>query len=339
VPANLPPQYFEAEKVYRRATTPAEKVEALETMLAVMPKHKGTDHLRGELRGRLAAVRQQAERQGGGAARTQLYTVRREGAGQAVLVGLPNAGKSQLLGALTHAAPKIGPYPFTTQLPQPGMLSVGNAQMQLVDLPPVVAGATPGWLGALVRQADVLLLVVDLGSDVLEAWETLEEVLGAMRVRPVAPGAPEVAGAGEGEGDEPAGLRPKKALVAGTRRDLPGAGDNLELLDLAVEHRLPLLAVAAPSHEGLAELRQALFDALDVIRVYTRPPGQPPDRSRPFVLPRGSTIEALADSIHHDLGRRLQRATLWGTSGKFDGQRVGREHVLEDGDVVELHER
>jgi ribosome-interacting GTPase 1 len=336
VPANLPPQYFEAEKTYRRATTPAEKVEALETMLAVMPKHKGTDHLRGELRGRLAAVRQQADRQGGGTARTQLYVVRREGAGQAVLVGTPNAGKSQLLAALTHAAPKIGPYPFTTQLPQPGMLSVGNAQLQLVDLPPVVAGATPGWLGALVRQADVLLLVVDLGGDVLEAWETLDEVLGAMRVRLVAPGAPELDGE---EADEPAGLRPKKALLAGTKRDLPGAGDNLELLELAVEHRLPLFAVAAPTGGGLAELREALFDALDVIRVYTRPPGQPPDRSRPFVLPRGSTIEALADAIHHDLGRRLQRAALWGTSGKFDGQRVGREHVLEDGDVVELHER
>jgi ribosome-interacting GTPase 1 len=336
VPANLPPQYFEAEKTYRRATTPAEKVEALETMLAVMPKHKGTEHLRGELRARLAAIRQQAERPSGGAARAQLYTVRREGAGQAVLVGLANCGKSQLLAALTHATPKIGPYPFTTQLPQPGMLAVGNAQLQLVDLPPVVAGATPGWLGALVRQADVLLLVVDLGGDVLEGWETLLEVLGAMRVRPVAPGSPD---ADEGEADEGAGPRPKKALVAGTKRDLAGAGDSLELLELAAEDRLPLLAVAAPSGEGLAELRQALFDALDVIRVYTRPPGKPPDRSRPFVLPRGSTIEVLADAIHHDLGRRLQRATLWGTSGKFDGQRVGREHVLEDGDVVELHER
>jgi hypothetical protein len=262
--------------------------------------------------------------------------VRREGAGQAVLVGGPNAGKSQLLAALTHAAPKIGPYPFTTRLPQPGMMTVADAQLQLVDLPPVVAGATPAWLRALVRQADALLLVVDLGGDALGEWDTLQEELQAMRVRPVAPGAPDGPAGGP---DDAAGLQPRRALLTGTKHDLPGAAENLELLELAVEQRLPLLAVSAPSGEGLARLRQALFEALDVIRVYPKPPGQPPDRARPFVLRRGSTIEALADAIHHDLGRRLHHATLWGASGKFGGQRVGREHVLQDGDVVELRER
>jgi ribosome-interacting GTPase 1 len=334
MPANLPPQYYAAEKEYRRARTPAEKIEALETMLAVMPKHKGTEHLRGGLRARIAALTQQAERQAGGAARAQLYTVRREGAGQAVLVGLPNAGKSQLLASLTKAAPKVADYPFTTQLPQPGMMPVDSAQVQLVDLPPVMAGVTAGWQRALIRQADLLLLVIDLAEDPLADWAALQGELAACRLSLVAP---------DNTPDEPAasevGERPKKAIVVGTKLDRPDGDEHLELLQLEVAGQLPVIAVSATAGTGLETLGQAIFAALDVIRVFTKPPGQPADRRRPFVLARGSTVGDLADAIHHQLREQLQYAAIWGNSGRFSGQRVGRDHVLEDGDVVELHER
>jgi ribosome-interacting GTPase 1 len=343
MPANLPPQYFEAEKAYRRARSPAEKIEALETMLAVMPKHKGTDHLRAELRARIAALTEQAERQAG-AARAQLYTVRREGAGQVALVGLPNAGKSQLLAVLTNATPKIADYPFTTQLPQPGMMPFENVQVQLVDLPPVVPGETPGWQRALIRQADVLLLLVDLSEDPLSDWETLQQELAAMRVLPVAPDRQASADEDEEDAQTPQedripGAYRKKALLAGTKYDAPGAAECYELLALEVGDRLPLFAISSATGQGLEALRRALFDALDVIRVYTKPPGRPADRTRPFVLPRGSTIDDLADAIHHELREKLRYAVVWGESGKFSGQRVGRQHVLEDEDVVELYER
>jgi ribosome-interacting GTPase 1 len=340
MPANLPPQYYEAEKEYRRARTPAEKLEALETMLAIMPKHKGTDHLRGDLRARMAALTQQAERQGG-AARATPYVVRREGAGQVALVGLPNAGKSQLLAALTHATPKIADYPFTTQLPQPGMMPVDNAQVQLVDLPPVVPGDTPGWLRALIRQADLLVLVVDLSEDPLADWDALQAELEAMRLAPRAPGAEAGADDVDGMGGPVTaeGLRPKKVLVVATRLDAPDASDALALLGLEVGERLPLLGVSPITGEGLDMVRRAIFGALDVIRVYTKPPGKPADRSKPFTLPRGSTVDDLADAIHHELREKLRYAALWGASGRFGGQRVGREHVLEDEDVVELIER
>ncbi|MGH2369134.1 MAG: TGS domain-containing protein, partial [Chloroflexota bacterium] len=213
-----------------------------------------------------------------------------------------------------------------------------NAQVQLVDLPPLVGGATPPWQRALLRQADVLLLLVDLSQDPLSDWTTLQDELATMRMLPVPPGA----AAGEGD-DAPdggvGGAIPKKALLVGTKRDLDGAGENGELLALEVEDRLPLFAVSGTTGAGLEALRQAVFDALDVIRVYTKPPGKPPDRTKPFTLPRGSTVGDLADAIHHDLQQKLQYATLWGASSKFGGQRVGRDHALEDQDVVELHER
>jgi ribosome-interacting GTPase 1 len=335
MPANLPPQYFEAEKVYRQARSPAEKIEALETMLAIMPKHKGTDHLKAELRARIARLTQDAQRQAGGAARAQLYEVQKEGAGQAVLVGLPNVGKSALLAALTDATPKVADYPFTTQLPQPAMVPIDNVQVQLVDLPPVVPDATPPWQRALVRQADLVLLVVDLSGDPLTEWATLAEELPRMRVAPIPPNA---RSDDAGEGMPPAGEAiPKKALLVATRYDTPGAEDALELLVLDVEDRLPILAISSTTGAGLEELKRCLLDALDVVRVYAKPPGKPPDREKPFVLKRGSTIEDLADAIHHDLRRKLRYGVLWGASSKFSGQRVGRQHRLEDEDVVELY--
>jgi uncharacterized protein len=328
MPANLPPAYHEAERVYRGAKSPAEKLEALETMLAVMPKHKGTDHLKAELRARMARLTQEAQRQAGGAARVQLYAVQKEGAGQAVLVGLPNVGKSALLAALTGATPKVADYPFTTQLPQPAMMPVENVQVQLVDLPPVIPDATPPWQRALVRQADLLLLVVDLSQDPLTEWTTLQEELPKMRVVPTAPGA-------HPDGTEEQVHRP--ALLAATRCDAPDAADNLELLRLEVDGRLPVLPVSATTGAGLEELKHRLLAALDVIRVYAKPPGRPADRDKPFVLKRGSTVEDLADQVHHELRQRLRYAVLWGASGKFSAQRVGRHHQLEDEDVVELY--
>jgi uncharacterized protein len=332
MPANLPPQYYEAEKVYRHARTPSEKIEALETMLAIMPKHKGTDHLRGELREKIARLTQEATRQAGGAARARLYEVQREGAGQAALVGLPNVGKSQLLAALTDARPKVADYPFTTQLPQPAMMPVENVQVQLVDLPPLVPGETPGWLRALVRQADLDLLVVDLTQDPLAAWATLRDEMATLRLLPVAPGtAPSEAD------EEPGHPIPKKSLLVATHRDAPESADNLELLAMEVAGQLSIHAVSGVTGVGLDELRRAVFAALDVIRVYTKPPGKPADRTKPFVLPRGSIVEDLADAIHHELREKLKYAVLWGASGKFAGQRVGRQHVLEDEDVVEVY--
>jgi ribosome-interacting GTPase 1 len=326
MPTNLPPQYFEVEKEYRAARTPQEKIEALERMLAIMPHHKGTDHLRAELRTRISKHQQEAERQRASGTRTDFYSVRKEGAGQVALVGLPNAGKSALLRALTGAPAKVADYPFATQLPQPAMMPFEDIHVQLVDGPPVVPGETPGWLRGLFRQADLLLLVLDLAEDPLAQLRALEGALeGAslVLVRPDAEISPDAL------------PRPRRAILVANKLDLPGTEDSLELFALELGERLPLEAVSAERGDGLDELRRRVVAALDIVRVYAKPPGRPPDLQKPFVLHRGATIQDLAETIHKDLPQKLRYAVLWPTH--HPPQRVARDYLLHDRDVIELH--
>jgi uncharacterized protein len=326
VPANLPPDYYRVEEQFRQARTNQEKIELLETMLAIMPKHKGTDHLKADLRAKLAKLQEEGERKKGGT-HAALYSVRKEGAGQVALIGPPNAGKSRLVSMLTGASPKVGDYPFTTQQPFPAMLPVDNVQIQLVDLPPVAAELTPHWLSSIARQADLLLLLLDLSFDPLADLDLALEELRRLRLAPAGEGA-------EGIGED--GILRKRALVAANKLDAPDAPDNLELLRLELGGRLPLVPVSAATGENLEELKRQLFRALEIIRVYTRAPGQQEvDHRHPYVMPRGSTVGELAESVHKDLLRELKYALVWG-SGKFAGQRVSREFVLADEDTVEI---
>jgi ribosome-interacting GTPase 1 len=310
MPANLPPDYFAAESAFRAATTPRARLEALERMLAVMPHHKGTDHLRAELRSRMAKVGQELSRQHGGA-HADLYAVHREGAGQAALVGAPNAGKSTLLQALTGATARVGEYPFTTQLPQPAMMPFEDIQVQLVDLPAVSPGLTPAWIRGIVQTADLLLLLVDLDADPTSDLATIRSELEALREEP------------------------RVEMVVGTKCDLAAADDGAELLRLELQEELPLLVTSSSTGVGLETLRERIVQALDVVRVYAKPPGRPPDSTRPFVLHRGATVEDLAGAIHHELRHKLQYAVRWPAAG--GPLRVAHNYVLQDRDVIELH--
>ena len=330
MPANLTAQYKAAEERYRQATLHDEKLDALREMLALLPKHKGTEKLQGDLRKRIAKLEDEGEH----AARSGHHGpdpghVKKEGAGQWVLLGPPNAGKSSLLKALTHAHPEIADYPFTTRAPQPGMTQVEDVQVQLVDTPAVAAGHTDAWLPNLARNADGLLLVLDVtADDVEEAWRALLELLDHARVWPRTRPLP--------EGGSPL-LQPKPVLVLGNKCDGDGDGTFAALAKEAVGGDLPFLAVSAASGDGLAALRPLLFRELHRIRVHTKEPGHPPDAGKPFVLPEGATIEDLARQVHQDLAARLKFARLWGSHARFDGQQVDRHHALADGDVVELH--
>jgi uncharacterized protein len=325
VPANLPPDYYAAESAFRAATTPQAKLEALERMLAVMPHHKGTDHLRAELRTRMAKVHQELSRHHSGS-RTDLYVIHREGAGQVAFVGPPNGGKSSLVCALTGATARIADYPFTTQLPQPAMMAFEDIQVQLVDLPAVSPGTTPPWMRGILQAADLLLLVIDLDTDPTSDLEVVRSELAGLRVMLRSPGT--------GSTSDWA-VTSRRALVVGSKSDLAAAADGAELLRLELQGALPFLATSAQAGTGLNALRAGIVEALDMVRVYAKPPGRPTESGRPFVLERGATVEDLADRIHHELRQKLVYAVRWPDHGS--PLRVAHDYVLQDRDVIEIH--
>ena len=328
MPANLPPQYFEAEQRYREARTAPEKLEALKQMLAIMPKHKGTEKLQAELKRKIAKVKEEAHRGRKGGSRGYTTYVEKEGAGQVTLAGLPNTGKSRLVATLTHASPEVADYPFTTRRPQPGMMPFENVQIQLVDLPPLSREYMEPWVTGIIRVSDAILLAVNLGSE--EVLEELEEALAILKEHKIKPVPREV------ERNPYASVAEKRTLVVGTHLDVPGAKENAEVLTELLAGRFPFVSVSLETGEGVETLRRALFDLLELVRVYSKPPGKEPDLTRPFVFRRGATLEDFAASVHKDFVERLRFARVWGPH-KFEGQRVNREYVLEDGDVIELH--
>jgi ribosome-interacting GTPase 1 len=330
MPANLTPGYKEAEERYRQASDHDEKVAALREMLALLPKHKGTEKLHADLKKKLA----KHEEEGAHVARSGHHApdpghVKKEGAGQWALVGPPNAGKSALLAALTHAHPEIADYPFTTRTPQPGMMEYEDVLVQLVDTPAVAAGHTDAWLPGLVHGADGVALVLDVVDDELEAdWRALLELLERARVSP------------RGRPDPPDAsplLARLPVLVLANKCDLDGDGTFAALARETIGDALPFLPVSATRGDGLDALRPILFRELRRVRVHTREPGKKADSGRPFVLAAGATIEELARLVHQELAAHLKFARIWGKTARFDGQQVDRHHVLDDGDVVELH--
>jgi len=324
MPANLPPQYFEAERNFRLAKSPEEKIAALEEMLAIMPKHKGTDHLRAELRGRIAKLTQLATKKSG--AHRASMAIEKEGAAQVAVIGLPNAGKSQLVASITNASPAVAEYPFTTHKATPGMMEFENIQIQLIDTPPLAPPSIEWWLRHMLIRADALLLVVDLNEAPLTQMEGITAQLEKIRIV-----------IGERKAEEPGTiLYQKKALIIGSKLDLNNASENYPALKNKYEEQLPVMAISAKEGIGLEELKRAIYQMLDIIRVYTKTPRQKPDFNDPIILKRGSTLEDAAAAVHKDFAQKLKYARIWG-SGKHDGLMAKRNHILKDGDVIELH--
>ncbi len=325
MPANLPPQYFEAEKRFRSAKEPEEKIAALQEMLAIMPRHKGTDKLHAMLRQKIARFSQEAERKYATARRAGFY-ISKEGAGQVMLVGPANAGKSQLLAVLTEAIPEIAEYPFTTKNPIPGMMKFEDIQIQLVDTPPIGRKEVRVLLSNVLRNADLIAIVIDLSREPVSQVEAALQGLREARIEPLTDDGTQIT----------PGSYPRKMLVVGNKNELAGSKENWERLRSQYSNKFPLVPISAREGGGLEEFKRTVYQTLDIIRVYTKTPGSKADLTDPMILEKGSTLGEAAESLHKDFYQNLKYAVVWG-SGKYDGQRVSKEHILQEGDIVEFH--
>ena len=328
MPANLPPEYHKIEAELRTARTAEEKIGIYERLIAVIPHHKGTDKLIAMYRQKIAKAREEGERQASTAKHAPAHKIERTGAGQVVLAGPPNAGKSSLVKALTGAEAEVADYPFTTRQPAPYMMPFENVKIQLVDTPPVSGDLMETWFPEMVKMADALLLVADLSDP--DAAGALDGIVGRLRERKI-----ELVRA---DTDVPPPYFPfrKRTLLAANKIDLEGAPQAFEELNVLVEGPFERIAVSAGTGRGLEPLRRAVFGLLRVVRVYSKIPGKKTERESPFTLRTGSTVMDMAKAVHKDFSEKLQYARVWNASG-LDGLRVNRDYVLADEDVVELH--
>jgi len=349
MPANLSPEYRQAEQAFRSAHDPRERLECLKEMLRTIPKHKGTEHIQADIKSRIRELTRELSLPHGGPVRAGAgHTISHEGVAQICLVGPPNAGKSNLHSLLTGSKAEIAQFPYTTRQPLPGLLSFQDIAFQLIDLPPISAERIEPEVVGFLQATDAVWLVLDLADP--GCSEQLLTLCTQLRQRGIT-----LSGRWPGRGDPvQAGIVPLEAakkeptldpfavelptLLVANKCDLDPDPDEISVLEELAGVRFPAVATSAVTGAGISLLAPFLFDALGIVRVYTKTPGKPPEKTRPFTVRRGATVVEVARLVHQDLASTLKYARVWG-SGPFEGQQVGPEHLVADGDIVELHAR
>jgi len=344
MPANLTADYRKAEAAFRQAREPKDRLDCLKEMLRTIPKHKGTDHLQADIKSRIKDMTGElAGPAKGGKRKGPVHSIRPEGAAQVALSGPPNAGKSSLHARLTGSKTETGPYPLTTREPIPGMLPYEDTHIQLIDLPPVSADYMESWIVNALQPADGVLLVIDLSDP--ECVDQVPVILRRLAEKKVYlleqwPGFDPVMAANTGlspDEDDPFRIELPALLVA-NKSDLDPEPDEVRILEELLGLKFPAVTCSAETGDGCDQIGPLLFKGLQIQRVYTKTPGKPFKREKPFTVRSGQTIMDVASLVHKDIAEGLRYARVWGTE-VFDGQQVGPDHTVVDGDIVELHVR
>jgi ribosome-interacting GTPase 1 len=330
MPTNLTPEYYKIEKLYKAATDHAEKIELLEEMMSKIPKHKGTDHLRADLRRKLSKLKTSSEQSKKGVSRqSSAYNISKEGAAQIVVVGAPNVGKSSLVASQTNADPVVSQAPFSTWGPTPGMMKIDNIQVQLIDTPPLNPDHVEADMYNLLRKCDMIFLLVDLHADPVEQLKGSMALLAQQRVAPDH--------MSEHFENEIRRFFIKPCLVLANKCDDDSDEEVFDIFRELLDIECPMIPISVTTGRNIQAMKEAVFNKLNIIRVFSQAPGEEAKMDLPFVLPIGSTVETFAGKVHQDFSENMKSARVWGASAAFEGQTVSREHVLQDGDIVELN--
>ncbi len=297
MPANLPPQFFELQKKLNQTKDPQEKIEILKQMLAVCPKHKGTERVQEEIKRKIAKLKKAVPKK---IKREQMFFVEKEGAGQVLIFGFPNSGKTSLLNSLCQTNFKVGDWPFTTKFPTPAMMKFENLLIQIVDLPPITKDFKPGWIKNLAKQADLILVLLDLAEKTEEQLKEIQEILREWEIEK------------------------EKVLIVGNKIDHHLAKEVPQVFSVSAKEKI-----------GIEELKKKIFEALKIVRVYTKKPKEKIDFENPFVLKKGTKLIELVEEINKEWSQKFRGAKLYDKDLKTF-RIVGRDYVLKDGDIIEI---
>lgn len=327
MPTNLPPEYFAAEHRYREAKTPEEKAACLEELIGTIPKHKGTDKLRADLRRKLSKFKSAAQTKKTTSRHESAFHINKEGAGQIVVIGAANVGKSSLVATLTHANPDVADFPFSTWKPTPGMMTFEDIQIQLIDTPPLNRDYVEPEMFDLIRRSDLALIMVDVQTAPIDQLLATSASLSEHHIIPE-----------HQQACYPDQQRFKvlPCFVFLNKDDDETFDENVDIFRELLEEEWPHLPGSVVTGRNLETLKRELFERLAIIRIYSKSPGKKPDFSAPFILRQGGTVADFAGKVHKDFLNNLKSARVWGKD-VYDGQPVQRDHVLYDRDVVELH--
>ena len=374
MPTNVTPEYAAAERRYQQAKSIQEKIAALEEMLRTVPKHKGTENLRQELKSRLAKLKRELERrkkQQKAAASTE--TIKKESPALIVAIGFPNSGKSTVINQLTGAKLQVAEYPFTTSTPAVATLNIKGAKLQLVELPGFILNAQESntQLFAISRIADLALLITDPFSpleELIKAFDTANIKLN--QEKPDIKIKKNMLGGIDIIGFENIINAKKEQVIAAAREFYTNAvieiksKCTIELFKSALDPSTKFLpAIIILTRTDLATQEQidafrerfqhfeiipstekekiitAIWKKLKLIKIYTKEPGKKPKLDEPICLKKGSTVKDAAEQIHKDFIKKFRFARIWGRAAKFPGAKVGLSHKLQDEDIIEFHVR
>ena len=328
MPANLPPQYHDLERKFREVKSVPEKISTLEEMLAAIPKHKGTEKLQKEIKTKIAKLKKQTDKKSQTGKRGLNYIIPKEGAGQVILLGHPNTGKSLFISTVTNAHPETAPYPFTTRTPQSGMMPYKNIKIQLIDTPPITATYLESWMPPIIRYADAALLFADVSSeDPLNQIQDIIETLAKHKIQ---------LNGTIPENTISDGNFLLKTLLVCTKDESETSAGNINVINELYKDIFNSVNISITEHKNIDLLKEEIYSILGILRVYSKMPGKKPDFKDPFAFKIGTTLLEVANFIHKDFAANFRFARIWG-KGKFDGQKVNKDYLVQDEDIIEFH--